>query len=394
MVFEVRREHYKDLSETLSEKNVINKVSGKEYLVRVDSSSVIQSVEIETGIFNDLFNIDANEILTPKYNANLKKTSKKQDIIYFFQALSIYLRTETFYSKGVYEFKVPENTDISKGISLSFELQYYYIKSTNQIINKDNYNNDGVSAYLSNKKLPTPEHSSKNKYLWNLSSKFIWQKTPYGPHEYIATIKPYSEQEYIRSKIVKKVDGTYIQIEYNVRTWYTYNETFIPFIGSWEYENGGYAVNKIKVDVLSTAITTESLDFEHNTSNIQTERKYTLETNELLQYDETKQLEEQQSFLNAQKIFESYDIDRRIISFDMIDPVRAIVDDSEIYTNSEEDMASVQIERFLDTDDQFKIFDINNKSMGEFIVLKSEPIWDGSYHKLITAILVKEPEVN
>ena len=67
----------------------------------------------------------------------------------------------------------------------------------------------------------------------------------------------------------------------------------------------------------------------------------------------------------------------------MLNPIKEFVDDKEVYTNG------LAQERYLDVNDIFEIYDVNDNYMGKFRVIQSNPIWQGFYHKRITAILVE-----
>lgn len=383
--FVIRPKDYTDLSENYSEKNVINTVEGKEYEVTSINSVVLDTTTINPETASRLFTtqLDTGYWIGQKYNRDLIAFFEEAKATGIFGALLDigYPRTEALFFSGSYSFDTEEVISDINSVSCSFTINYTDTSGSILIDNEGSQKAQNITSFFYT--FPSSDSSTmvgeENQYLPVENAKEI-VSYPFGA----TSVMVYApiEKEYCRvTKVQKTATGYKITIAYKFRIW-----------GGWTFDSSGGAfatnksrvlsVNSIKIKTFANTVDTNEIDFLYQDDLVNTERKYELETNELFQAKSTDDEVDRLSYKTYQKVVDAYDTDRRIITFDLLNPVKVNINDNEKFETGEEES------RYLDTDDEFDIYDEHNDLMGAFKVIQSNPIWDGSYHKRITAILV------
>lgn len=415
---------YVDLTENLSEKNIINTISGKEYVVTAIKDTVLHSKKYEPNTLDRIFNTDG----TPKYVKELEVNSQTKTfkVLGIFQVEKVYARSEAVYYYGGYEFEVDDKV-IEDMNSLSCSVQINYTKSKVKPLNETNWNLEKRTAFFNNVSdfVPVINEGTGETQVFT-TTEFIPSSDGYDNVVWLidrggAKADAPAVFEYIRPKVIAKTSSkTRIEVDFVLKIWTAWNE-----------ENEGsetaYCVKDFTINTTANTVSTEQVEFGYTSKGANVERGYTLETNELFQttlmsfqvenvdsttegtyyvlneqgeyeevelpsgyvagktyysYKETPK-EEKLSYYTFNNIVNKYKKDRRIISFDLLNPIKETFDDSKVYTNG------LAQERYLDVNDIFEIYDVDKNYMGKFRVIQSNPIWKGFYHKRITAILVE-----
>lgn len=381
-LFEIHPKDYTDLSETLSEKNVINTIYGKEYVVTNLSETQLNEIIINPETPSQIFSTyNGVRWLDAKNNTNIRANFKDAWLKNIF-GMTIdegFPRAEALFFVGTHEFDTEEVLADIDSVACKFTINY--TKSNTNSITAANQKTIAKTAFWD---YPFQFPVLENEYDNNLTleeNKFLPAEDGvevvsalFRSETYVASA-PYN-QEYCKvDKVIKTSTGYHIKIKYCFRIW-----------GAWTTDNNSnnkaLSVNYINIKTVANTVDVEELPFEYQKNLTSTEREYELETNELFQTTLDDSDEEKLSYQTYEKIVNAYDTDRRIITFDLLNPLKAQINDGEKFEGGNEKV------RYLDTDDEFNIYDEHNKFMGTFKVLQSNPIWDGAYHKRITAILV------
>lgn len=416
---------YVDLTENLSEKNIINTISGREYVVTAIKDTVLHSKKYEPNTLDRIFDANGN----PKYVNQLTFDGQTRTFKLFglFEVEKVYARSEAVYYYGGYEFEVDDKV-IEDMNSLSCSVQINYTKSKVKPLNDTNWNLEKRTAFFNNVSdfIPVVNEETGEVQVFT-TTEFIPSGDGYDNVVWFGIDRGGAKAdapaifEYFRPRVIAKTNSkTRIEVDFVLKIWTAWNE-----------ENEGsetaYCVQDFTINTTANTVSTEQVEFGYTSKGASVERGYTLETNELFQttlmsyqvanvdsttegtyyilneqgeyeevelpanfvqgttyysYRETPK-EEKLSYYTFNNIVNKYNKDRRIISFDLLNPIKETFDDSKVYTNG-----AVQ-ERYLDVNDIFEIEDVNGNYMGKFRVIQSNPIWQGFYHKRITAILVE-----
>lgn len=377
-LFKIYPKDYTDLNEKISEKNIINTVYGKEHIVTSIEGTQLNTTSINPETTSKIFDSVPYTNDTAKYNKDLIVYSNMATAgVFSLEADRDWARTETLYLTGSYEFITEEVIADESSISCSFNINY--IRSSTDNLNDSLYNVRNKTSFFGfGGGFPLLENDndynlSTNKFLESKQgtaiAQFLWAKA-----EAVAPMP--SLKEYCEAKIINKTSAfTTIKVSYRFKIW-----------AGWttdnQQENTVLCVNNITINTVANTVDTTDSPFSYQEELIDIERKYELETNELFQVGSEDLTQDRLSYKTYQKIVDAYDTDRRIITFDLLNPIKQTINDSEKFEAGREES------RYLDTDDEFDIYDEHNVFMGTFKVLQGNPIWDGSYHKRITAILV------
>ena len=416
---------YVDLTENLSEKNIINTISGREYVVTAIKDTVLHSKKYEPNTLDRIFDTNGN----PKYvnELNFDGQTRTFKLFGLFEVEKVYARSEAVYYYGGYEFEVDDKV-IEDMNSLSCSVQINYTKGKVKPLNDTNWNLEKRTAFFNNVSdfVPVVNEETGEVQVFT-TTEFIPSGDGYDNVVWFGIDRGGAKAdapaifEYFRPKVIAKTSSkTRIEVDFVLKIWTAWNE-----------ENEGsetaYCVQDFTINTTANTVSTEQVEFGYTSKGTNVERGYTLETNELFQttlmsyqvanvdsttegtyyilneqgeyeevelpasfvqgttyysYRETPK-EEKLSYYTFNNIVNKYNKDRRIISFDLLNPIKETFDDSKVYTNG------VVQERYLDVNDIFEIYDVNENYMGKFRVIQSNPIWQGFYHKRITAILVE-----
>lgn len=390
--FKVTARDYVDLKETLSEKNIINTVGGKEYVVKSIEGTVLSPIVgeeeqnpkvINPNTVSRIFSSKPYNNNNARYNKDLLRRSA-DDYITLLNTPGgpildeDYARTEALFFKGEYEFTTNVVINDLKSLACNFVINYTksdtdslygYGRNYWIIDNKTAFFGFGGEFPMSAEQLET------TKFL-DVKNGVAIAKTILNYSEIIA----YSpkQTEYCNAEVIETTESyTKIRVKYNFRIW-----------AAWSGDNGWegntvLCVDKITINTTANTVDTDEKTFHYQGNMVNTERKYELETNELFQTTLDERDENKLSYKTYEKIANAFDVDRRIITFDLLNPVKVEIDDNIKYTEGRTQ------ERYLDTDDEFSIYDGHDEYIGDFKVIQSNPVWDGSYHKIITAMLIE-----
>ena len=434
--FIIYAKDYVNLSETLSGKNIINAINGKEYAIGSTKKTEINNTKIDPETLKKIFATTPYNNDNAKFNNSLIVDSD-DSITGVFVFIRSYTRTESLFIQGSYVFST--NQVITDFNSINCEFKINYTKSQVDWIDKTNYSIQNRTSFFQNNKFPIlAEEDVPNNGIYETNNFLEVESGTSVSYPSIfdnvlsfidyffskGYAKIAEKNEYVRPKIISKNDdGTTIQIDYCFRVWGAWVNS-----EEWDFvhkQNGNaLCVNSIEISTFADSVDTVEIPFEYRKENVSVEKNYELETNELFQnmyynivdvnsttegtyyikneygvysevtlpedYQEGKvyykydfiPTEERLSYKTFEEITDKYDVDRRIITFDLLNPIKLKMYDSQKYEKGKDE------ERYLDCDDEFSIYDEYNKYIGDFKVIKSNPIWDGSYHKIITAILI------
>lgn len=372
---------YVDLTENLSEKNIINTISGREYVVTAIKDTVLHSKKYEPNTLDRIF--DANG--KPKFVDTLRFDGQTRTFKLFglFEVEKVYARSEIVYFYGGYEFEVDDKV-IEDMNSLSCSVQINYTKSKVKPLNDTNWNLENRTGFFGNRDdfVPITNQETGETQIFT-TTEFIPSGDAYDNVVWLGVDKGGAKAdapaifEYFRPRVIAKTNSkTRIEVDFVLKIWTAWNE-----------ENEGsetaFCVQDFTINTTANTVATEQVDFDYTNKGASVEKGYTLETNELFQTTLETPKEERLSYYTFNNIVNKYKKDRRIITFDLLNPIKEFVNDKEVYTNG------LAQERYLDVNDIFEIEDVNGNYMGKFRVIQSNPIWQGFYHKRITAILVE-----
>lgn len=420
---------YANLVENFSEKNIINKVTGKEYLM----TTAENTIELNTTIINP----NTRSIIfkaMPYNNGNATETGNTEDQSYRRGILEVpvgnigiitlkaYVRAEGQYIEGSYEFDTDEST-INRNTKLSCNLNIRYTESDGDEITANTYNRAYKTAFFSEHTFPfkieadgtinsgkdgyfrvsndddTIVHSETTNFLKDgYSEEIIYVNEKYNDR---LLLDVPGKNQYCRAKIKQvigeniidengnttKAEKTTILVEYGFLIWegYHYTDTSVAFPKSGKVRKV-LCVDDITITTVADTFTATPVDFEFKTNYKGRERKYELETNELFQFYESNSAGSRLnlSYKIANTILENYNTDRRIVTFDLLNTTKYEIDDTDKY----DIYGATNESRYLDVDDEFDLYGEHGEFNGIFKVLKANGIWDGVYYKKITAILI------
>lgn len=367
---------YTNLNETLSEKNIINTVYGKEYVVVSIEDTELNSQTINPQTVSKMFNATPYTNSNSKYNSAIYTYySKAVAGLFSIQTDVDWARTETLFYSGNYEFTTNEVIDFGSAISCKFIINY--TKSMTDSLNDSLYNKSSRTVFFGyGGQFPMLRNSgddnlSSDKFLdaqnGTAIAQLLWAKAE-------AKAQMPNINEYCYAEIVNKTSSsTTIKVNFRFKIW-----------AGWSTDNQSnntvLSVNNITIKTYANTIDTNELEFEYNKPDRITEKPYQLETNELFQTELTTSNQDKLSYQTFQEITNEYNIDKKIISFDLLNVEKYIIDDTSRYTNGKNES------RYLDVDDVFDFYGIDNQFVGTFKIIQCNPIWDGSYFKRVVAI--------
>lgn len=378
---------YANFSTTFSDLNIIRSATGGEYLV--DGASAVpfnieaNSIVNENGeIFPEQHFVDG---MPSKFGGFLAKSED-----YYLGLINLTYRKELGYISGQI---VAHTTDVIydiNSIGVDVQVQYNrYQKKANDILYKNNaYENtfvysliyDGANLSDENKDLQA-QGSLPNDPVryWNKASIF---------HHHYSEFNLDNKQYISKPRILSvSEEGTTVQVNFKLLVWSGHNDlTANPF--SSDSTLFLDVATKITLSVKASTVKTEENKFDYVSADSQsfnTDEAYELESNELLQYTKDQPIEERMSYNLSSKIFDKTNINRQIVSFDLLKIER--------YTFI--DNAGNEISRYLQSRDKIKIKDEKGQWLGAyndasgnevvpyFEVVKCENKWNGKFYKHI-----------
>lgn len=418
----IRPSDYVDLHENISEKNIINSINGKEYAVVDNKDVVLNETVINPRTLEKIFTQEPYIYPNTKYNENLlydcERRSISNDLLGYKDVG--YARAEAYFIDGYFDFDTQEVITDEESISVNFTINY--TKSKGDKINNNNVFDNHSTSFFYNNAFPVLANQGDDNLSTNnfLEVKDGIDKLYMITHKGTAKATAPSKREYCETQILEKSqNNTRIRVKYCFRIWAGWNTDN-------QKNNKVLCVNNITISTKSNTATTTSTKFSYQDENSKVGRDYQLETNELFQsmgyklasvteettgiyyvlkangeFDavnlpdeyvagttyyayEYLPVEERISYKTYQEIANAFDTDRRIITFDLLNPVKMVFDDGDKFVDGVSEM------RYLDVDDQFSLYDEHNEYIGEFTVIQCNPVWDGNYHKFITAIIVED----
>ena len=381
---------YTGLTIEYSDKNIIDSVNGVEYLV---NSTSIVNFEVNASSSDYGINSDGEVSLTyplaNDYSFYNVSASVTRGLIF---PITDYLREESAYIRGTVTATI--NQVITEDIAVSWKIDYDYYKSTNEIINSENYQSgtfvfDSImdTTTLQNKDTEgnrTEQYTDDNGCIpENYAYSEIYLVFGLFKTDEQIVDKLYNYQYVSKPRIISidEVNGTTtIQFNYKMLVWSANNNR--KFYGLIENnENNLYTAKTIKFIVQSNTISTTPSDFNYpETSNT---KPYNLESNELMQFTIDQELTSRVSSVCSNKILENSSINRQIVSFKLLNCEKYYFDDNQY--------------RYIDTRDLIKIKDESDNYVGQYLddngnvvipyfeIVSKRPIWDGSYSMDIVA---------
>lgn len=383
---------YVDLNETLSEKNIINKIIGKEYLVTEISNTEIDRREINPNTLGELFNgepykyfnsKEINPVTSINNNISFIETHAKSYLSNLFGLITVSVaraRTESLFKFGSYD--IITNEVITDTDSVSCEFTLHCTKSKINETTEKTYNVPFRSSLFINNEFPIEQKEitfNTPIEVENATAKSVSLFSFVIPYNQSVAI-PATKTEGCTIKLKNQTDNnTTFNLDYLFKVWGAWVNGYTDDI---TIKKDGYAicVNKIEIVTKANTVDTSEYSFSYKDRLTTSEKQYELETNELFQTTLEEPETDRLSYKTYKKIADAFSNDRRIITFDLLNPIKVKIDDAKKYEKGENE------ERYIDTDDEFSIYDEHNNYIGDFKVIQSNPIWDGSYHKRITAI--------
>lgn len=381
---------YINFDTTYSDLNIIRNVKGEEYSI---NEATVSNFTILNGNL-DFSNVEDFSTI-PNIIGNY--LSYKKDWLW----LDLFTRGESVYKIGKCVARTETAIYNSNNISIIPKIKYrkYYVESDKfSILNGENYKSSSLIY----------EQIRQEKYaVKNTEDNYIFETEKTLPFNLCSANMTYalgikvsesypetSKQEYPISDIrIVSVDesGTTIEFDYRMLIWRGYNSIWHGFLGS--YSNSDlhlYVVDSIEFQIQANGVDVSVNDFSYVTENSQsfaTDDPYELESNELMQYTVGQPQDEKISKITADKIFDGTNINRQIVSFDLLNVQKYDFDNGD----------GTKTRRYLTSRDKIKIKDENDNWVGEynddngnvvvpyFEIIQIENVWDGSFYKRVTA---------
>ena len=142
----------------------------------------------------------------------------------------------------------------------------------------------------------------------------------------------------------------------------------------------------IQFKVQGKSIQTEENNFKYGDGQY---KEYELETNELMQYEKDQPINTRQSYITSEEMLDRTQINRMIVSFDLLDCDKIVED---ILVPATETTPAVTANRYLEVGDLIKLRDQNGDFIGQyyddtgnlvipyFEIISYHGRWDGTFH--------------
>lgn len=387
---------YANFNTTFSDLNIIRGANGGEYFIDGASSVAFtiqpNNIVNENGeIFPEQHFVDG----APTEFGGFIAGSEKHDTIYNVQNRTY--RKELGYISGEVIAHTSDVIYDINSISVDVAVEYDTYQASNTqfsgpIIYYDNaYANTFVYSLIYDSQ--NLKQNESNVQVENSLPNKPAKISVYDLHNVIngSTNREYNldnKQRISRPQILSVSDeGTTIKFTFKLLVWSGFNEVsvyLVPTINNLLLN----VAKKITLSINANTITTEENEFSYlseNSQSFNTDEPYELERNELFQYTKEQPIEERLSYAVANKIFDKTNINRQIVSFDLL----------KIKKYGFVDGAGNTTVRYLQSRDKIKIKDEKGQWLGayndasgnevvpDFEVVKCENKWNGKFYKHI-----------
>lgn len=366
---------YVDFNQTYSEKNVINMVTGEEFIIGDITSKKIQDIDTQKDEEREVTHSESDG-----YSSRVSATEVNLNGV----TGTCHLREE--YKATPYTITIVTDEIITDPNSINVELVIDYKKFTtyeeyyseNSIVNSGNYNSSTSAFYRLLNNQSFEQLSAINVLPYAHASVEAGGTT----HELSRAFPT----NYGRKYVQKRSDGKYvITLRIQCVDWWGYN-TMKASVDGWLWDrrivkHDCYyylmAATKITFKVTATSVNASEISFSYEREiglESSKGRSYELETNEFLQTTLDETTSEKQSKKVADKILEAYSFNRPIISFTLLNCKKYIVNGEERYLRAED------LIYLKDENDKFLQIEKKGESKSKpavFEVLKTRPIWEG-----------------
>lgn len=420
---------YTNLKTTYSEKNNIDNVKGTEYRVTgietVDFEFANDDPYIdETGLMTINYVQHENDDSTPSYSfAGINESAFPFDNLTWdwdngaYSATSLYsgklyayLRTENYVLSGTLRAHTSETIQDINSISASCDITYnsYHQdgdannqifplsiigRSTQnpvfEIIRKPENQTNVYQDQDGQTQIQT--QTAEGTSIPYQQSTFTYQ-SPVGlvySYSYALKYQP-SLCEFSKPRVTTSDSGTEVEVDYKITIWFGSSDAVYVQWGIFGLYDviDAYLDNatSIQFKVQGKTIQTEENNFKYGDGQY---KEYELETNELMQYEKNQEVSTRQSYISSQRMLDKTQLNRMILSFDLLD-CNKIVDDKVI--PSTETNPEIKIKRYLEVGDLIKIKDQNGDFIGQyyddsgnlvipyFEIISYHGRWDGTFH--------------
>lgn len=411
---------YKDLKITYSEKNNIDNVTGTEYRIlgtdTVDFSFPSSNYFVDTnGKITIGYTEHTNDGETPS-SSFLTLNDKAFPFEHIFTAwdaasatyndklagkydLLAYLRTEDYVLHGTFTAVTDQPIQDIDTVSVSYNITYdkYHYQSTSnddQPILEGRYNSSLNPTYEVIRKPENKVESEGTTDIGLNGGVSTFKHTdPTGLISYSSEVSLRNSPPHCavgRPKVTVTELGTVVEVEFFMSLWFAFNKIFICDWGLFGqpkyYDYELLNVLSIQFRVSADTVETSKNEFKYGDEEY---REYALDTNELMQFEPTEPIEERQSYKSSQKMLDKSQINRLIVSLDLLKCDKIVKEVVKEATDNEPEITNY---RYLRTGDLIKIKDQNDDYVGQYYNENGELItpyfeiisyhgrWDGTFH--------------
>lgn len=427
---------YTNLQTTYSEKNNIDNVKGKEYRILgteiidfniqqdsyIDSSGVVEihyadhpdGTTISTPTFTGI-----NSVEFPYDNLRLSFDTLEARLLW---GANVYARKEGLVLSGSFiattESAIQDINSIAVTCQIDYNTYHRTIDTANPndlLINQSNLRSNSkqnpvfemirTMEYLQNKtenegettiNTQTTESALDTQYITSIAGlsplgaidQSIDLSSSLGQFK-VSTTTPLSKLDTKVSVLASTENETRVRVDYQVTIWVadTSGVSYEWLVAKeYVYNYELLTANKLTFSVKANGISTESSDFSYGDGEY---KEYQLDDNELMQYSKDQIVETKQSYKTSEKMLDQTQINRMIVSFDLLDcdkivPVNIV--------NNEQTSETIGYYRYLTTGDLIKLRDQNGDFIGQyyddsgnlvipyFEIISYHGRWDGTFH--------------
>lgn len=372
---------YANFTQKYSDKNIINNIYGKEYVIlKTDSHEL-------TTLSGD--NPKEVEVNVSDVSWRVTGSGARNSI-----TGALYNRTEEGYIRGRFIIKTDEVIADPNSVSVSVNVEYdRYEKNNDDIINSNNFDSGKLiyTSIINSENKKNTEPLLGDDRVKRAVAVFYRQLLGFDYDKEDLEMNDYEGK--VTKKILKNADGTLdIIVDYKTLVWSAANSQSLEIVFAIPLGSNilAFLAKKITFTVKANTVETTELEFQYNIDDFienseaarATAKTYKMETNEFLQTEETSDPTDRMSYKIASQVFDAFDKNRPIITFDLLNCEKYKIGDRE---------------RYLESGDQIMVLDQFGQYIGEeldengelipgvFEIIKVENKWNGSYHKIVTA---------
>lgn len=421
---------YTNLVTTYSEKNNIDNIKGTEYRITgtelIDFTFADNNPYVdESGLMTINYVQHNDNDTTPTYSfAGINDSAFPFDNLSwdYDQASHVVndlygtrttsnLRTENYVLQGTLHASTTEVIQDINSIAASCTIKYnsYHFHTgqpDQQIITQTNMNRNTqnpvfeiirTQQYQVNKQQnmdgewETTEQTVENSSIPYQQSTYTYQSPTGVIYSYVRELKYQPALcELSKPRVTVSDSGTSVDVDYKITIWFGATDVVIAEWGVFTqakfYDYYLDNIVEIQFQVQGKSIQTEENEFKYGDGQY---KEYELETNELMQYMEGQDYTTRQSYITSEKMLDQTQINRMIVSFDLLDCSK-IVD--YVVREGSDTEEPVVMKRFLDTGDLIKLKDQNDNFIGQyyddngtlvtpyFEIISYHGRWDGTFH--------------